>query len=66
MLYLKAVTVQRRTEYFNTEKILNITKYENGNFKILMGAGLYWEVLPDTIEFVELENIFNDEFSTEN
>lgn len=66
MLYLKAVTVQRRTEYFSTEKILNITKYENGNFKILMGACLYWEVLPDTIEFVELENIFNDEFSTEN
>lgn len=61
MLFLKAQTTDGKTEYFNTQHILNITQHENGNFKILMGAGLYWDIKPDTVEFVELENIFNKE-----
>ena len=58
MLFLKAVTTDGQTEYFNTQKILTISKLANGNFKILMGAGLYYTVKADTIELVELENIF--------
>ena len=61
MLFLKATTTDGQTEYFNTQNILNITQYPNGNFKILMGAGLYWSVKANTVEFVELENIFNKE-----
>jgi hypothetical protein len=61
MLYLKAQTTDGKTEYLNAQHILNITKHENGNFKILMGAALYWVVRADTIEFVELEDIFNKE-----
>lgn len=58
MLFLKAVTTDGQTEYFNTQNILTITKYKNGNFKILMGAGLYYTVKADTMELVEMENIF--------
>ena len=60
MLFLKAMTTDGKVEYFNTQNILNITKHDNGNFKILMGAGLYWVVKSDSVEFLEMENIFND------
>lgn len=58
MLYLKAETIDGKTEYFNTQHILNITEHQNGNYKILIGAGMYWNVKGDTIKFVQLENIF--------
>ena len=60
MLFLKAQTTDGTTEYFNTEQILSIRPYGQNlsNYKILMGAGLYWTVKADTVEFVELENIF--------
>ena len=61
MLFLKAVATDGQVEYFNTQNILTIRPLANGYIKILMGAGLYWDVLPDTIELVELENIFNKE-----
>lgn len=61
MLFLKATTTDGKTEYFNTQNILTIQHW-NGkeNFRILMGAGLYWTVKAATVEFVELENIFNN------
>lgn len=59
MLFLKAITKDGKVEYFNKEKIVSIKPLPNGNFKILMGAGLYWEVKAN-VEFVPLENIFND------
>ena len=59
MLFLKAQTTDGKTEYFNTENILTIQPLPNGNIKILMGAVLYWAANPDTVEFVELENIFD-------
>ena len=60
MLFLKAVATDGQTEYFNTQNIVSIRPLANGNIKILMGAALYWDVKPDTIEFVEFENIFNN------
>lgn len=58
MLFLKAVATDGQLEYFNTQNILSIRPLKNGCVKILMGAGLYWDVKADTIELVELENIF--------
>lgn len=60
MLFLKAVATDGQLEYFNTQNIVSIRPLANGNIKILMGAALYWDVKPDTIELVELENIFNN------
>ena len=59
MLFLKAITTEGNTEYFNIEKILTIKPYgENLNsLKILMGAGLYWTVKANTVEIVELNGI---------
>lgn len=61
MLYLKAVTSDGDTEYFNTQHILTIRPLKNGYYKILMGAGLFWDINPNTVEYVELENIFKGE-----
>lgn len=57
MLFLKAITTDGETEYFNAQNILSI-KPQGKNLKILMGAGLYWKVKADSVEVVELENIF--------
>ena len=59
MKFLKAVTTDGSTEYLNTQHILTIKPYGENlkNFKILMGAGLYWIVKADTVEIVELDGI---------
>lgn len=56
MMFLKAVTLEGKTEYFNTEKILSI-KPDGSAVKILMGAGLYWNVKRDSISFVHPEQM---------
>ena len=60
MLYLKAITKEGNTEYFNTQNILNITKRANGYYKILMGGGLFWDIKPETVDYVELKDIFKE------
>ena len=57
MLFLKVITKDGNVEFLNQQKILSVKPLSNGNFKILMGAGLYWEVKPN-IEFVLLEETF--------
>lgn len=58
MLYLKATTKDGQVEYFNAEHILSIKPMQNGYYKILMGAGMYWFIFPDSAEMVELDDIF--------
>lgn len=57
MRFLKAITTDGTTEYFNADKILTITPRKSGDVTILMGAGLYWHIKPETMVFVDLENI---------
>ena len=58
MKFIKAVTLEGNTEYFNADHVLSITP--NGNsIKILMGAGLYWNVKPGTLEIVSLQLVVN-------
>ena len=54
--YIKATTEDNKTELFNLNKILSISKRENGMVKILMGAGLYWDVYADSIEYIDCIN----------
>ena len=56
MMFLKAVTLDGETEYFNAEKITSI-KPEKNHVKILMGAGLYWRVKPDLLSWVHHEMV---------
>jgi hypothetical protein len=59
MMFLKAVTLEGKTEYFNVEKILSI-KPEGSAVKILMGAGLFWNAKRGSLEFVHPEQmLFN-------
>lgn len=59
MKFLKAITKEGSTEFFNTQNILSIKPCGNNfeDLKILMGAGLYWMVKANTVEIVDLENI---------
>ena len=60
MKFLKAITTDGQTEYFNVSQILNIRPRKSGDVVILMGAGLYWHVKPETMVFVDLENIVGE------
>ena len=57
MKFLQAITADGNVEFFNVDKILTIKPYSNGYTKILMGAGLYWDIKTDTMVFVSLENL---------
>ena len=59
MSFLKAITTDGTTEFFNAQKILTIRPYGENlkNLKILMGAGLYWIVKADSVEIVSLEDV---------
>lgn len=63
MNFLKAKTIEGKTEYFNANNILTITPLDNGNIKILMGAGLYYFVQPDSLK--QINNII-EELNNEN
>lgn len=54
--FIRATTTDGNIELFNLENILTITPKANGNTKILMGAGLYWNVYTDSIEIVDCIN----------
>lgn len=46
-----------KTEFFNLDKVLTIRPNGNGEtVKILMGAGLYWDVYTDSLEVLDLGN----------
>ena len=54
--FIRATTTDGNIELFNLENILTITPKANGTTKILMGAGLYWNVYTDSIEIVDCIN----------
>lgn len=58
MIFLKAITTDGKTEYFNASQVLTITPLANGNLKILMGAGLYYYVKPESL--TQVNNILED------
>lgn len=60
-IFLKATTTDNKTEYFNLDNVLNIAARDNGTIKILMGAGLYWNVYADSMEYVDLLQEFKGE-----
>lgn len=57
MKFLKAIDTDGETVYLAVPHILSITPRKCGDVTILMGAGLYWHVVPDSMEFVDLETI---------
>ena len=60
MKFLKAITADGNVEYFNVSKILAITPRKSGDVTILIGAGLYWHIKPETMAFVDLENLVDE------
>lgn len=56
MKFLKITTTDNTVEYLALDKILSIQP-QNHRIKILMGAGLYWFALPESLKIVKLEDI---------
>lgn len=56
MLFLKAVSLEGKTEYFNAEKILTI-KPDGSATKILMGAGMFFNVKTNSMKWIHHEMI---------
>ena len=54
--FIKVKTTDGKTELFNLDRVLNITPYDSGTAKILMGAGLYWDIYTDSIEIIDCTN----------
>lgn len=52
MKFIKAITTDGKTVYFNPGKILTITPKANGSATVLMGAGLYWDIRPETMVYI--------------
>lgn len=59
MTYLRALTTDGETVYLNTDKILSITP-KPAFTTILLGAGLYWRVDQETIEFVSIHGAIEE------
>ena len=57
MNFIKGIDTEGNTRYINLEKVMEISKYPNDNIKFLMGAGLYFEILPHTIENVDIKEV---------
>ena len=57
MKFLKAIDKDGETVYLSVDNILSIRPRKCGDVTILLGAGLYWNVEPDSMEFVDLEHI---------
>lgn len=57
MKWIKAITTDGETVYFNLSQILSMTPRKCGDITVLMGAGLYWHCNPDSFVFVKLEDI---------
>ena len=57
MRFLKAIDTDGETVYLAVSHILSIKPRKCGDVTVVMGAGLYWQVRPETMEFVDLETI---------
>lgn len=54
MMFLRVETMDGKTEYLNAEKIISINQ-EGKHVKILMGAGLFWRVKPESLSWTHHE-----------
>lgn len=60
MEFLKAITTDGDTVYFAVSKILTITPRKCGDVTILLGGGLYWHINPDSLEYVDLNEVMRE------
>lgn len=60
MHFLKITTTDNTLEYLALDKILSIQP-QTHRIKILMGAGLYWFALPESLEIVNIMEVVTNE-----
>lgn len=60
MKFIAATTTEPKALYLNTEKIISITQNKNGSIRICAGAGIYWDVIPETIIFCDLPDVIRE------
>ena len=60
MRFLKAIDTDGETVFLAVSHILSIRPRKCGDVTVLMGAGLFWHVKPETMVFVNFENIVSE------
>lgn len=60
MKFIKAITTDGETVFLAVPHILSITPRKCGDVTILMGAGLYWHLRPETMVYVNPEYLIGE------
>lgn len=60
MKFLKAITTDGETVYFNVSQIMTITPKANGSASVLLGAGMYWHIKPETMVYITEEYLIGE------
>lgn len=60
MEWIKAITTDGNVEFFNVAHIISIRPRKCGDVVILMGAGLYWHVKPETMVYIDSAELFGE------
>lgn len=62
MLFLKATTMEGKTEYFNASKIVSIQPLGKNQerVKILMGSGMFWIIQSNKMQMLTMEDILKE------
>lgn len=60
MKFIAATTTESKALYLNADKITAITQNKNGSVRILAGAGVYWDVVPETIILADLPDVLRE------
>lgn len=60
MKFICATTTEPKALYLSADKITAITQNKNGSVRILAGAGVYWDVIPETIILADLPDVLRE------
>lgn len=60
MKFICVTTAENKALYLNADKITAITPNKNGSVRILAGAGVYWDVIPETIVLADLPDVLKE------
>ena len=60
MKFLKAITTDGEAVFLAVPHILSITPRKCGDVTVLMGAGLYWHIRPETMVFVDQRELIGN------
>ena len=58
--WLKALTTDGEPVYINLANILSIRPKKNGSVSVLLGAGVWWDIKPDTMVYIDHADLIGE------